>query len=106
MELLSELWHIIGPILLDSIIFSLKVGSFHRDQKTALISLLLKRDKDPAECTSYRPLSILNCDFKLYAKVLSRRLDFCITSLIHPDQTSFVKAHLASDSVCHLLHII
>lgn len=32
-ELLSELWHVVGPILLHSINVSVKVGSFHRDFK-------------------------------------------------------------------------
>lgn len=76
-------------------------------KKTALISLLLKKSKDQQECSSYCLLSILNCDLKLYAKVLSRTLDSCITSLIHPDQTGFVKGCLASDNIqCRLLHII
>ena len=105
-ELLSQLWHLVGPILLNSINFSLEIGSFHRDQKITLISLLLKKGKDPQECSSYRPLSILNCDFKLYAKVLSRRMDSCIASLIHPDQTGFVKGHVAADNILRLLYIV
>ena len=105
-ELLSALWHLIGPIVFDSFNFSLDVGSFHRDQKIALISLLLKKGKDPAKCSSYRPLSILNADFKLFAKVLSRRLDSVVPLLLHPDQTGFVKGRMASDNIRRLLHVI
>ncbi len=82
------------------------VGFFHRDQKNALISLLLKKGKDPADCSSYRPLSILNADFKLFAKILSRRLDSCVSSLLHPNQTGFVKGRMASDNIRRLLYII
>ncbi len=46
------------------------------------------------ECASYHPLSVLNCDLKLF------------TSLIHPDQTDFVKNHLALNNIHRLLHII
>ncbi|KAI4877393.1 hypothetical protein NFI96_029375, partial [Prochilodus magdalenae] len=42
-ELLLEIWDLVGPLLLNSIWYSLKIGHYHRDQRAALISLLLKR---------------------------------------------------------------
>lgn len=77
-----------------------------RDVNTALLSLLLKKGKDPTECTSYRPLSLLNTDVKIYAKVLARRLQSHMTDLVHSDQTGFIKSRLAADNVRRLLHII
>ncbi len=68
-ELLLCLWDLVGPVILDSIKFLLSTGSFNRDQKIALISLLLKKGKDPLEGSSHRPISILNSNFKLFAKV-------------------------------------
>lgn len=41
-ELISELWYLVGPILLDSMNFSIKIVSFHWDQKSALISSFKK----------------------------------------------------------------
>lgn len=41
-----------------------------------------------------------------YAKVLAARLEPYMSSLIHPDQTGFIKSRLASDNVRRLLHII
>lgn len=105
-ELLLLLWKYIGPLLLNSINYSLEIGSFHRDQKSALIFLLLKKDKDPLDCGSYRPLSLLNSDIKLYAKCLARRLESCIHFLIHQDQTGFMKSRHASDNIRRLLHVI
>lgn len=105
-ELIIVLWDVVGPAILNSINHSFISGTFHRDQKTALITLLLKKGKDPLECASYRPLSLLNCDFKLYAKFLSRRLDTVISHLVHPDQAGFIKGRLASDNIRRLLHVI
>ena len=64
-------WEKLGPLLLDMITASIKTGSFSRDVNTALISLLLKNEKDPTDCASYRPLSLLNADLKIFAKLLA-----------------------------------
>lgn len=58
------------------------------------------------ECSSYRALSNLNCDFKLYAKVLSRRLDTCISSLVNLDEAGFIKGRMASDNIRCLLRTV
>ena len=39
----------------------------------ATILVLLKKDKNPLDCGSYRPLSLLWCDYKILTKVLSCR---------------------------------
>ncbi len=51
---------------------SIEHGVFHRDQKTSLISLLLKKGKDPLD---YRPISLIPCDLKIYAKVFASRME-------------------------------
>lgn len=50
---------------------SLDRGYFSRDVNIVIISLLLKTDKHPDDCMNYRPLSLLNADVKLYAKLLA-----------------------------------
>ena len=54
----------------------------------------------------FHPLSLLNADVKLYAKVLARRLETVLPTLVHPDQTGFVKQRYASDNMRRLLHIV
>ena len=56
----------------------------------ACISLLLKKGKDPLSCGSYRPISLLNVDFKLLSKLLARRLEIVLPSMISLDQTGFI----------------
>ena len=53
---------------------------------TALITVLLKANKDPTLCASYRPLSQINTDLKIISKTLSQ-IESIISSLIHSDQT-------------------
>lgn len=39
----------------------------------ATISVLLKSDKDPLQCESYCPVSLLCCDYKILSRVLADR---------------------------------
>ena len=57
----------------------------------ASISLILKKNKDPLHCTSYRPISLLNVDFKLLSKLLAVHLESTLPSIISLDQTGFIK---------------
>ncbi len=88
--------------MLNSFNFAIEHGVFHRDQKTSLISLLLKKGKDPLDCSSYRPISLIPCDVKIYAKVFASRMEKVIHSLIKEDQTGFIKGRNASDNMRRL----
>jgi len=93
-------------MLLEMINTSIRRGYFLRQTNTALISLLLKKQKDPTSCASYRPISLINVDMKIYAKVLARWLNKHLGNLIHCDQTGFVKGRFSSDNMRRLLHIL
>ena len=105
-ELYVQFWAQLGPLLLNMINRAISSGSFSRDVNTATITLLHKKGKDPSECANYRPLSLLNVDIKLFAKMLALRLEPLMSKLIHPDQTGFGHPCLSSDNVRRLLHII
>lgn len=85
-EFYLTFWPLIGPLLVEMIQYSIKVGSFLRGVNVALISPLLKKGKDPVECSSYRPLSLLNADLKTYVKLLARWLQGYMTELVHSDR--------------------
>jgi len=86
------------------ILSSIKHGSLSENCNPALITLLLKKDKDPSICSSYRPISLLNTDMKLLAKILAKHLEPLMTKLVHPGQTGFVKSRISSDNVdCYIL---
>ncbi len=59
-----------------------------------MISLLLKKGKDPLDCCSYTPISLIPWDLKIYAKVFASRMEKVIHSLIKEDQTGFIKGKL------------
>ena len=74
-------------------------------QKLSYISLLCKDDQNPNLVTNYRPISLLNVDYKILTKILSSRLENVLDQIVHPDQTCSVPGRSIIDN-CHLLRDI
>lgn len=72
----------------------------------AVITVIYKKGKDPQEVGSYRPISLLNTDGKLYAKILANRLKLLIDKLIHPDQTGFIPNRNSTYNLRRLLNVM
>lgn len=56
----------------------------------ATIPVLLKKEKYPLKCDSYRLVSLLCCDYTVLTKVLAGRFKSAMGTVIHPDQTSLI----------------
>lgn len=59
------------PCLLEMFGDAISTGSLPPTATQASISLLLKPSKEPTNCASYRPISLLNADVKILAKMLA-----------------------------------
>ena len=56
-------------------------------------------DADPA---CYRPITLLNTDYRLLAKLLAARLGPVLAASIGPEQTAFLPGRLMGDNVTFL----
>ena len=81
----------ICDMLLDCYQFSFDQGFMSMSQRNGVITLLPKKDKDPHSTKNYRPISLLNTDYKIMAKVMANRLKPSLQEIIHNDQTGFMK---------------
>lgn len=72
----------------------------------ANITLILKKGEPPEECGSYRPISLIGVESKILSKVLARRLEGLLPSLIIPDQTGFIQNSLSSLNIRKVLNVI
>ncbi|KAM4770948.1 angiotensinogen [Rhinophrynus dorsalis] len=72
----------------------------------AHITIIPKQGKDPAHCEKYRPISLLNLDLKLYAKILAERLKMFLPSLVHTDQAGFIPRREARDNTRKLINLV
>ena len=76
--------------LLDSYNEAFCKGSLSVSQKRGTITLIPKEDENLTELKNWRPISLLNIDYKILSKVLARRMENILPKLVHTDQTGLI----------------
>ena len=71
-----------------------------------VVSLMEKPQKNALTILNWRPLTMLNTDYKIYAKMLANRLQVVLPRLIHSDQVGFMKGRVISTNIGELLTVI
>lgn len=71
-------------------------GRLPRDQRLATVVVKHKEGKPRDQCSSYRPISLLNAKATILAKLLATRLIGVISGLVHPDQSGFMPSRNTS----------
>lgn len=90
MEGYTQFGEQILPELLKVFNACLDEGKLPDSMTRANVILLLKSGKDPVDPGSYRPISLLQSDIKILAKVLALRVNRIVLSIIHQDQAGFM----------------
>ena len=75
-------------------------------QYDGVITLLLKPKKDKLPTLNYRPIILLNCNYKIIFNVITNRIDPFLNDLIEIEQNGFMKARNIGDNIRLLFDII
>uniref|UniRef100_A0A8C5MBI0 Reverse transcriptase domain-containing protein n=1 Tax=Leptobrachium leishanense TaxID=445787 RepID=A0A8C5MBI0_9ANUR len=78
----------------------------HPHTMSATIAVLPKEGKDPQLCSSFRPISLLNNDLKIFAATLAGRLKLVLPTLVGKDQVGFIPTREARDGTIRTLNVI
>ena len=85
-----QFWNEIKIKLLKVYDDSFILGILPESLRTGVITLLEKKGKDRIDIANWRPITLLNIDYKLLTKTLGQRLKTVFPGLIHKDQNGFV----------------
>ena len=68
-------------------------------QKHAVITLIEKKGKDRTFLENWRPISLVNVDTKIMSKVIASRIKNVLPSIIHHNQTGYVKDRYIGETI-------
>jgi hypothetical protein len=98
MVLYKHLWPTIGPNYLSMLENALTQGKFHHGVTEGLITLLHK-EEGRSTLNNWRPITLLNVSYKLFAKTLQRRLQSILMEVISLDQSAFLPMRFIMDNI-------
>ena len=88
-EFYSAFWHSLGDLLVSVFNERFRLGVLTDTQRQALLRLVHKKEAVNL-VKNWRPISLLNTDYKLASKAVTERLKTVIASIVHQDQTCSV----------------
>ena len=92
-------WNDIKSFYIKSINYSFDTGNLTQLQKQGIITLLPKSNKDLLSIANWRPISLLNVDYKIATKAISNRIKKVLSSIISSTQSGFMKNRYIGDTV-------
>ena len=87
------------------LIKSINTGYPVTKMRQGIITLLPKKEKDPLYVKNWRPISLLNTEYKLDAKCLANRALKYMGELIHLDQTGFLPWRYIGENINKIISI-
>ena len=64
-----------------------------------IITLLPKKNKPANLLKNWRPITLLNCDYKIAAKSIANRIKKFLPNIINNDQTGFLKNRFIGENI-------
>ena len=74
-------------------------GELSISQRRGVISLLPKEDSNLLKLTNWRPITLLNVDYKIASKVIATRLEKVLDLLISSDKRGFLKGRYIGQNI-------
>ena len=105
-EWYKRFWPDIKDSLLKSINFSVQNGHLSLTKTQGIITVIPKKDKDPLFVKNWRPISLLNQDYKLIAKCIANRIKSTLPYIIHEDQTGFMKNRYIGENLIKIFALM
>uniref|UniRef100_A0A670HWB0 Reverse transcriptase domain-containing protein n=1 Tax=Podarcis muralis TaxID=64176 RepID=A0A670HWB0_PODMU len=74
--------------------------------KEAFITITPKQDSDLTQIKNYRPISLLNADYKIFTGILAKRLKKILVKIIHKDQEGFLPGRQLRNNIRNIVNVI
>ena len=89
-EIYRKCWDQINIPLMNMVNFAFENQMLHTTALQGVINVIPKPGKDSRLINNLRPITLLNCDYKIMEKMIMNRIAMVLEKLIHRDQRGFV----------------
>ena len=105
-EFYKIFWNDIKKFYINSLNHSYQCGALTELQNQSIISLIPKSDKDTSILENWRPISLLNVDYKIKTKTIANRFKKVLPKLIHDSQTGFLRGRNINENIRTIFEIL
>ena len=98
-EFYKMFWQQISPYVIDSFQHAYQNGRLSIDQRRGIITLTPKKAKDVKDSRNWRPISLLNTDFKILAKLFGLRMQKVLSKVISSDQVGYLPGRYIGQNI-------
>ena len=98
-EFYKVFWNDINPYLLNALNSAYTKGLLSITQRRGLITLIPKKNKPTNLLKNWRPITLLNCDYKIATKSIASRIRKVLPKIINNDQTGFLKGRFIGENI-------
>ena len=99
----KQFWGYLGPILLRVFHQNISEGRLIASLREGIITLIPKAGKPADTVKGWRPISLLNTDFKIISAAITYRLKNVLGDLISPVQSAYLKGRYIGENI-RLVH--
>ena len=96
-------WLRLEPHLMEAHNYALAHKLLHESVRRGVISLLLKKERDITFIKNWRPIVLLNTDYKILSKAVAFRIKSVLNDIIHTDQTGFMSGRSTHENIRKLI---
>jgi hypothetical protein len=98
-------WNVVGHDFIAIANHAFTIGELSITQRRGIICLIFKKG-DKLSLKNWRPISLLNVDYKIITKVLANRLKQVLPSIIHKDQTCGIPGRSIAETTSFVRDLI
>ena len=98
-EFYVQFFELLAPDLLKSLNAAYFHGEMSVSQRGGVITLIPKDDANLVELSNWRPITLLNVDYKIASKAIASRIKNVLPALIHSDQSGFMKERFIGQNI-------
>ena len=105
-EFYKTFFRFLGPIVFEAIKYCLEQEILTRSMRRGLLVLIPKKGRDPRLIKNWRPLTLMNVDHKVIAKMLANRLKPVLKDLIAKHQSGYMEGRFIGNNIRTMIDVI